>query len=113
MPGGDRRGPFGAGPMTGRGAGYCGGYDRPGWANPAGGRMGLGRGFGWGHGGGWGRGFGRGRGGWGGAWGWGPWAPAAPVDEREALQREAEALERGLDAVRRRLEELDRTGSGD
>ncbi len=117
MPGGDRRGPFGAGPMTGRGAGYCGGYDRPGWANPVGGRLGLGRGggwgrgagFGWGHGGGfgWGRGFGRGRGAWAWGGGWSPWAPAAPVDEREALEREAQAMERGLEAIRRRLNELE------
>ncbi len=26
MPGGDRTGPVGAGPMTGRGAGYCNGF---------------------------------------------------------------------------------------
>jgi len=30
MPGGDRTGPIGAGPMTGRGAGYCAGYNMPG-----------------------------------------------------------------------------------
>jgi len=116
MPGGDRTGPFGAGPMTGRGAGYCGGFDRPGWANPVGGRMGFGRGFGRGAGGGWG--WGRGRGGWGGwgrggGWGWGPWTAPVPGDEREALRREAEALEKGLDAVRRRLEELDTAQNGD
>ena len=29
MPGGDRTGPMGMGPMTGRGAGYCGGAARP------------------------------------------------------------------------------------
>ena len=28
MPGGDRTGPLGQGPMTGRGAGYCGGFGR-------------------------------------------------------------------------------------
>jgi hypothetical protein len=32
MPGGDRSGPVGAGPMTGRGAGWCAGYERPGSA---------------------------------------------------------------------------------
>ena len=58
MPGGDRTGPTGMGPMTGRGMGYCGGYDRPGFTNPIAGRgMGMGRGFG---GGGYGRGGGRG-----------------------------------------------------
>ena len=29
MPGGDRTGPLDAGPGTGRGMGYCGGFDRP------------------------------------------------------------------------------------
>ena len=41
MPAGDRTGPMGAGPMTGRRAGYCAGYDVPGYANP-----GFGRGLG-------------------------------------------------------------------
>jgi len=39
MPGGDRTGPTGAGPMTGRGAGYCNGFNRPGSFRP-----GIGRG---------------------------------------------------------------------
>ena len=30
MPGGDGTGPVGAGPMTGRGAGFCNGFYRPG-----------------------------------------------------------------------------------
>ena len=56
MPRGDRTGPTGAGPMTGRGAGFCAGYDVPGYDNPA-----LGRGFGGGRGAGRGfRGGGRG-----------------------------------------------------
>ena len=33
MPRGDRTGPMGMGPMTGRGAGYCAGYDVPGFMN--------------------------------------------------------------------------------
>lgn len=45
MPRGDRTGPAGAGPMTGRGMGYCAGYNVPGYANPCFGRS-LGRGFG-------------------------------------------------------------------
>ncbi len=32
MPRGDRRGPAGAGPMTGRGLGHCAGYPHPGYA---------------------------------------------------------------------------------
>jgi len=34
MPFGDGTGPRGMGPMTGRGAGYCAGFNRPGFANP-------------------------------------------------------------------------------
>ena len=58
MPGGDRTGPNGMGPMTGRGAGYCAGYQVPGYTNPVGSRgfgaFGRGRGMGRGRG----RGFG-------------------------------------------------------
>lgn len=62
MPRGDRTGPWGAGPMTGRAAGYCAGYSVPGFMNPIGGYgRGWGRGRGRGYGRGWGRGFGRGR----------------------------------------------------
>ena len=49
MPRGDRTGSQGAGPMTGRAAGYCAGYSLPGYMNPV-----------EGYGGGWGRGRGRG-----------------------------------------------------
>ena len=52
MPGGDRTGPLGRGSMTGRRAGFCAGYQVPGYENP---RYGFGRGFGRGLG----RGFGR------------------------------------------------------
>ena len=38
MPWGDRSGPAGMGPRTGRGAGFCGGYDRPGGRGGFGGR---------------------------------------------------------------------------
>ncbi|NLB34585.1 MAG: DUF5320 domain-containing protein [Elusimicrobia bacterium] len=83
MPRGDRMGPMGQGPMTGRGAGYCAGYPSPGFMNvgPGGGGPGYGRGFGAGRGfggrrgfragGGFGagRGFGYARGG-GGGWGY-------------------------------------------
>jgi len=62
MPRGDRTGPGGTGPMTGRGAGYCAGYPVPGYANPVGGYgRGFGRGRGRGFGRGGGRGFGRGQ----------------------------------------------------
>ncbi len=51
MPGGNKTGPAGMGPMTGRAAGYCTGNQMPGFANPV-----AGRGYGFG---------GRGRGGMG------------------------------------------------
>jgi len=55
MPRGDRTGPNGMGQRTGRGMGYCNGYNSPGYANPSYGRgMGYGRGTGYGYG----RGFG-------------------------------------------------------
>jgi hypothetical protein len=78
MPFGDGTGPLGLGPMTGRGAGFCAGFGRPGFARPMpsypysygyagstplwpGWGYGSGRGFGRGLG----RGFGRGRRRWG------------------------------------------------
>lgn len=59
MPSGDRTGPEGYGPRSGRGFGYCNGYDSPGYTKgiPRGGR-----GFRQRYGRGYGRGFGRGRG---------------------------------------------------
>ncbi len=56
MPSGNRKGPEGAGPMTGRQLGYCAGYDEPGFVKDVPGR-GMGRGYGRGMG----RGYGRGR----------------------------------------------------
>ena len=53
MPRGDKTGPEGLGPMTGRAAGYCAGYAVPGVANPVAGRgtgFGMGRGLGLGRG---------------------------------------------------------------
>jgi hypothetical protein len=49
MPQGDGTGPMGQGPMTGRGMGYCAGFNMPGFANAGFGRglrRGFGRGFG-------------------------------------------------------------------
>ncbi|PVX27608.1 MAG: hypothetical protein CW716_01440 [Candidatus Bathyarchaeum sp.] len=56
MPRGDKTGPSGAGPMTGRATGYCAGYSIPGYMNPTGG---YGRTRSRARGRGWGRGFGR------------------------------------------------------
>lgn len=77
MPRGDRTGPWGFGPMTGRGMGYCAGYPYPGFMNPGPG-FGFGPGFGMGRG--LGRGFGRGRGWRRGGFGFGgyPYPPMSP-----------------------------------
>ena len=106
MPRGDGTGPRGQGPMTGRAAGFCAGYETPGFANPQfgrGGGMGYGRGFG-GGGRGWRHGFNA-----TGLTGWQRFggAAAAPVPEprteRLALQRQAEALQSELDGIKKRL----------
>jgi hypothetical protein len=120
------------GPMTGRAAGFCRGYNAPGWSNP-----GLGRGFGLGRGrgGAWG-----GRGGPGGGWrhrnwycatgapGWARFgyrpaqgAPpywgydpdaAAPTREQETeiLRQQAEWLKQEMDAIGQRMEKLEQAG---
>jgi len=106
MPYGDGTGPVGAGPMTGRAAGYCAGYGMPGYMNRYAG-YGLGRGRGFGFGRGWGRGVGRG-------FRWHGYAypyPAYPVsaaDEKEILKRQTSALEAELKAMKERLDELEK-----
>lgn len=109
MPAGDGTGPEGMGPMTGRGAGYCGSYGMPGYANPAVPRMGLG----WrrGRGGSWGRG--RRYFGYAPAWGappmYGPYAaPPSPAQEVEFLKAQAEGLKEQLEAISQRITELER-----
>lgn len=119
MPRGDRTGPAGMGPMTGRGMGYCAGFGMPGYMNPA-----PGRGFG--------MGFGRGRGFGGGGRGWRHWYYAtglpgwtrfgafsspygypspyndySPETEKQMLKNQAEALQAEMDDIKKRLEELE------
>ncbi|MGD9002198.1 MAG: DUF5320 domain-containing protein [Anaerolineae bacterium] len=126
MPAGDRTGPRGSGPMTGRGAGHCAGYGMPGYFNPMPGRgrgIGWGRGWpwrGWGHGHGWLHGYrlpSWGRVGHAPAWGmpWsGPYGPHAaasvpsPDQEVEFLRAQADWLQEELAAISTRLEELER-----
>ena len=107
MPRGNGTGPMGAGPMTGRAAGYCAGFATPGFANFVGGGLGRGMGMGMGRGvrgGGRGGGFGfRNR----------FYAPetmqAQPINadqEKEYLANEAKALENDLEAIKKRLDEL-------
>jgi len=109
MPGFDRNGPIGAGPMTGGGRGRCnpakaetgvlyaGSYRRG---------LGLRRGFrgGFNRGMGEGRGFGRG-------YGWYPAAADAiatvePATEVNILKAEADDLKKSLEAINKRIEVL-------
>ena len=117
MPRGDRTGPMGSGPMTGRGMGYCGGYAGPGF-------MSSGPGYGFGRGGGFGRGFGRGFGfGRGRGWGhpgfgrfWGypypqatpysPFEPLTEIQEMDILEEQTKVLENELKQLKRRQAEL-------
>ncbi len=109
MPGGDRTGPMGRGPMTGRGAGLCAGDALPGYANPMGGR-GRGGGRGWRHRF-WATGLaGRQRRGAGRA---APPVEAGGESELDALQAQAESLEQGLQALRQRIEQLQGPRDGD
>lgn len=106
MPRGDRTGPLGAGPRTGRGAGWCAGYDRPGYANPVP-RLGLG----WGCRGG-GRGwrnmyYATGLPGWARP-GYGFPPPPAPEQELSALKAQAGWLQNQLDAISKCIEELEK-----
>ena len=108
MPRGDRTGPTGMGPMTGRAAGFCAGNTVPGFGNAGfgqGGGFGRGRG---GFGGGFGRGF-RNRNFAPGFAGWGDMdaVPMSIVDEKTMLGNQAQALQTQLDEIQKRLGELD------
>lgn len=113
MPRGDRRGPEGRGPMTGRGLGYCSGNDQPGFAADAA-PQGAGRGFrnGMGRGPGFGRGMGYG-------FAAGRGAAYAPVGEEveydseenknravTRLENLANTLSSELEIVKKQLEDL-------
>ncbi|NLP31090.1 MAG: DUF5320 domain-containing protein [Clostridiales bacterium] len=103
MPRGDGTGPYGFGPFTGRGAGYCAGYDVPGYANPMGFRRGFSRGMGLGRG----RGLGLGR-----APYWGGYytpydAPYEAVDEKKVLKQQADFLEDQLEQIKKRLSSIE------
>ncbi len=108
MPFGDRTGPNGMGPMTGRGLGFCNGFNRPGYTNNGYGRggFGFGRGRGFGRGFGYGRGFGRGFG-WGAAPANYPYAPISKEDEKNYLKNEIKIIEQELNTAKDRLKELE------
>jgi hypothetical protein len=117
MPRGDGTGPMGMGPMTGRTAGYCAGFEIPGCANVGPGR-GKGMGFGRGRrGGGGGFGGGRGHRHWFYATGLPGWMrsgayPAAyqkpdPDMEKQALKSQADALQSELELIKKRISEIE------
>ena len=117
MPRGDRRGPEGMGPMTGRGLGYCAGFEQPGFMadEPPRGGAGYGRGYGFRGRGrmGFGPGFGYGRGrGFGRGWGYPSYpvtaydasATGAPVDHGLDLAGELTFLKEQIKALAERLD---------
>jgi hypothetical protein len=107
MPRGDRTGPWGYGPMTGRGVGFCAGYPHPGYMHP---------GPGFGYGGGFRRRY---RAYYGPAWpAWAPgyapyfYGPAVPNEnsvgsEKDYLVNQAEMLKEQLEQINKRLDELE------
>jgi hypothetical protein len=114
MPGGDRTGPVGMGPMTGKCAGYCAGYNNPGFANPIPGR---GRGY-WGRGKGGGRGwrqmyavpFGAHFGGWQPVPYAQPHLPQMTSDQELAyLKDQAGYLEGALEDIKKRIDAIEST----
>jgi len=114
MPRGDQRGPNGMGPMTGRGLGYCAGYDTSGFSSdaPPRGRAGYGRGYGFGRrsGMGFGLGFGHGRGrGFGRGWGYNQYPAQGfdvdPGDHRPDLAAELAALKEQIQVLEERIAE--------
>jgi len=130
MPRGDGTGPWGQGSMTGRGLGYCGGYDSPGYTKGPG--MGLRRGIGGGRGMVYGRGVGWGRGGGrrlGGLWGYSApfsrpnlvtppvYPPATTPDaqlnmlkqEKQYLESEMENIKNAMEDISKRIEDLEKT----
>ncbi len=119
MPRGDRTGPAGMGPMSGRGAGYCAGLDMPGFANRAFGRnygaeSGIARRRGQGGRNGWRHMF------WAtGLPGWmrrdnyrGNRQSMDPALEKQSLKYREDILQSQLDMVRKRLSEIDSPDSG-
>ncbi len=115
MPGFDKTGPTGAGPMTGGARGVCnpvneGNIPRGSARFGYGRGLGLRRGFRGGSGGaGRGRGFGR---------GYGFYRPAVGTgysvdtgNEMDALKAEADFMQRSLDAINKRMGALDQASS--
>ncbi|MGQ1948778.1 DUF5320 domain-containing protein [Geofilum sp. OHC36d9] len=116
MPSGDRTGPMGQGPVTGRGLGFCSGYDSPGFTKGFGGGGRQSGGF---NNGGYGSGMGRGmRNGFGAGRGRNRFNSSADAsfagfsglsrtDEKKYLQSQVEALRQTQKDIEQRLKELE------
>ena len=115
MPRGDRTGPMGTGAMSGRAAGFCGGYNMPGYANTAY-TPGFGMGMGCRRRGrygpqfvGYGRRFGFAAAGRVGRMNFGGYPiwdqPVDPKSEKEYLTQRSQALQSELEAINKRLGE--------
>jgi len=106
MPFGDRVGPLGLGPRTGRAMGYCAGFPGPGYMNPVPGRGWFGFGRGW---------FGGGRG-----WRCWYWATGLPAwaragygyppskEEMDILKDQAKFLSKELEEIQNRISTLEK-----
>ncbi|QSZ26989.1 DUF5320 domain-containing protein [Aceticella autotrophica] len=96
MPRGNGTGPMGMGPRTGRGMGYCSGYNVPGYANRAG--FGMRRGY---------RNmyYATGIPGWGRA--------AYAANDEDALNAEAQYLKEQLDLINKRLDEIEKKNNNE
>jgi len=117
MPKGDRTGPMGTGARSGRAAGFCAGFEMPGYANtPISGGLGMGRR----------RRLGGGEGPMAEGRGWrhryfsterpghryfannlSPVQPAYPELEKDYLRNRSQALQSELDAINKRLGEME------
>ena len=122
MPGLDGTGPWGEGPMTGGGRGYCNSarkvygpnYANYGWGRGPGRGRGFRRGFypGYGRGRGYGRGFGwraayPAYGGWYGPPPFDATYAMDPKDEVEILKDESASIKQDLNAIQRRIGEIE------
>lgn len=97
MPRGDGTGPLGLGPKTGRGLGFCAGFDTPGFI-----KAGFGRRY-------WGRIFGRGM---GFRWRfWNPFTYDKPLldkkEEKNLLKRALDELNKEKELIEKKLKKLE------
>jgi len=104
MPRGDKTGPNGAGPRTGRGLGFCTGHNQAGYLTDTAG-YGRGRGFGGGRGFGRGNGFGRGMG-FGFRHGYRHFYEDDGISEKTLIENEINTLKDKLNSLEEKLKNL-------